>query len=109
LPELESTRLGGSDRPGKVSHISGESNGKHRFARVDTFIEEGIVELSIEEKNGAIETGKSESSSPIIKPGANEEGLLRSPREKSLENRSLEITPLPIGRSTIGLPWKHFA
>jgi hypothetical protein len=89
--------------------VSRESNGKQRLARVDTFIDEGIVELSIEEENGAIETGKSGSSSPIINPGAKEEGSYLSPRENSLENLSLEITLLPIGRSPIGYRWKHFA
>jgi len=74
-----------------------------------TFIDEGIVELSIEEENGATEMGKSGSSSPIINPGANDAGSFRSPREKSLENLSLDITLLPIGRSSIGCPWKHFA
>ena len=68
-----------------------------------------LIAAAIEEENGAIETGKSGSSAPIINPGANEEGSFLSPRENSLENLSLEITLLPIGRSPIGCPWKHFA
>jgi hypothetical protein len=86
-----------------------ESNGKQRLARVDIFIEEGIVELSREDENGAIETEKSGSLSLIISPGAKETGAFLSPRENSLENLSLEMTFLPIGRSPIDYPWKHFA
>jgi hypothetical protein len=81
-----------------------ESNGKQRLARVDICIVEGIVELSREDENGAIETGKSGSLSLIISPGAKEAGAFLSPREKSLENLSLEMMFLPIGRSSIGCP-----
>ena len=79
------------------------------MALVLTSIDEGMVELSIEEENGAIEMGKSGSSSPITNHGENDAGSFLSPRENSLENLSLDITSLPIGRSTIGCPWKHFA
>jgi hypothetical protein len=72
--------------------------------RVEIFNEEGILELSIEDENGAIETGNSGSFAPIIIPGAKEAGEFLSPSENSLENLSLEITFLPSGRSSIGCP-----
>ena len=76
---------------------------------MEIFIEEGIAELSMDDDNGAIETGNWGSLLPMIIPGVKEAGLFLSPRENSLENLSLEMTFLPIGRSSIGRPWKHFA
>jgi hypothetical protein len=48
-PEFDSTRLGGSTNPWVDSQVSRESNGKQRLARVDTFIFDGIEELSMVE------------------------------------------------------------
>ncbi len=101
-PESDSTKLGGRGRPWLISQKSRESNGKHRFARVEIFRVDGIDELSKFDISGAMGTGTSGSISLIISPGDHERGAFRSPKEINREKRSLAKTSLPIGRSVIG-------
>jgi hypothetical protein len=77
--------------------------------RVDTSIEEGILELSNFRFNGAMEIGNSGSFSLMMRHGEYDSGEFLSPMENSLENLSLEIVLLARGRSSIGYRWKHFA
>ena len=70
---------------------------------------DGIEELSNFEISGATEIGRSGSISLIINPGDHEEGSFLSPREISLEKRSLAKTSLPIGRSVMDSRTTYFA
>ena len=78
-PELESTRLGGNAKPFPNDHdSSSESKGKQRFDLVLIFVLDGIADVSDFETKGAIEIGNSGSSSPNIRQGDQDDGLLRS-------------------------------
>jgi len=108
-PESDSTRLGGSGKPELISHVSTESKGKHSLSLVLILRVEGISEESICEARGAMEIGSWGSRSLVINPGDHVRGLFLSPSEISREKRSLAITSLPIGRSSIDSGMTLFA
>ena len=108
-PESDSTRLGGSGRPGFIFQVSTESKGKHSLPLVVILRIGGISEESISEARGAIEIGSLGSRSSVINPGDHAMGLFLSPSEIRREKRSLAITSLPIGRSSIDFGMTRFA
>ena len=108
-PESDSDRLGGSTRPSDADQESSASKGKHRFPLVSRVIEAGIFSDSLEDTNGARETGISGSLGPATSPGVQLVGLFLSPNCITLARRCLATGALGWGRSVIRVALTRFA